>query len=142
MGENKGKEGRHMNSQLTPGLNDIFAYIDERAEMLLERLIEYLRCSSISAYGEGIGEVADYIAGVMRQMGLTVRVMPTDGWPMVFGEYHARPGAPTVLLYGHYDVQPPDPLEEWVSLPFELAIRNVRRYARGALDTEGHHLAL
>ena len=80
-----------MNSQLTPGLNDIFAYIDEHAEMFLQRLIEYLRRPSISAYGEGIGEVADYIAGVMRQMGLAVRVMPTDGWPMVFGEYHARP---------------------------------------------------
>ncbi|OLE04333.1 MAG: peptidase M20 [Ktedonobacter sp. 13_1_20CM_4_53_11] len=130
-----------MNSQLTPGLNDIFAYIDEHAEMFLQRLIEYLRRPSISAYGEGIGEVADYIAGVMRQMGLAVRVMPTDGWPMVFGEYHARPAAPTVLLYGHYDVQPPDPLEEWVSPPFEPAIRDGRLYARGVGDNKGQHFA-
>src|SRR5256885_16763818 len=105
MGENKGKEGRLMNSQLTPGLNDIFAYIDEHAEMLLQRLIEYLRRPSISAYGEGIGEVADYIAGVMRQMGLAVRVMPTDGWPMAFGEYHGRPAGPAVLISRHYDGQ-------------------------------------
>src|SRR5205807_1890642 len=130
-----------MNSQLTPGLNDIFAYIDEHAEMFLQRLIEYLRRPSISAYGEGIGEVADYIAGVMRQMGLAVRVMPTDGWPMVFGEYHARPAAPTVLLYGHYDVQPPDPLDEWISPPFEPTIRNGRLYARGVGDNKGQHFA-
>src|SRR5947209_1459103 len=126
-----------MNSQLTPGLNDIFAYIDEHAEMFLQRLIEYLRRPSISAYGEGIGEVADYIAGVMRQMGLVVRIMPTDGWPMVFGEYRAGPGKPTLLLYGHYDVQPPDPLEEWVSPPFEPTIRNENIYARGAVDDKG-----
>src|SRR5438094_5669465 len=130
-----------MNSQLTPGLNDIFAYIDEHAEMFLQRLIEYLRRPSISAYGEGIGEVADYIAGVMRQMGLAVRVMPTDGWPMVFGEYHARPAAPTVLLYGHYDVQPPDPLEEWVSPPFEPTVRGGNVYAQGACDNKGQLLA-
>jgi len=130
-----------MNSQLTPDLNDFFAYIDEHSEMFLQRLIEYLRRPSISAYGEGIGEVADYIAGVMRQMGLVVRIMPTDGWPMVFGEYRARPGAPNVLLYGHYDVQPPDPLEEWVSPPFEPAIRNGRLYARGVGDNKGQHFA-
>lgn len=130
-----------MNSRLTPDLNDIFAYIDEHAETFLQRLIDYLRRPSISAYGEGIGEVADYIAGVMRQMGLVVRILPTDGWPMVFGEYHTLPGAPTVLLYGHYDVQPPDPLAEWVSPPFEPAIRNGRLYARGVGDNKGQHFA-
>src|SRR5438067_1366613 len=130
-----------MNSQLTPGLNDIFAYIDEHAEMFLQRLIEYLRRPSISAYGEGIGEVADYIAGVMRQMGLAVRVMPTAGWPMVLGGRADRPGAPTVLLYGHYDVQPPDPLEEWASPPFEPTIRDGRLYARGVGDNKGQHFA-
>src|SRR5947208_13438518 len=78
----------------------------------------------------------------MRQMGLAVRVMPTDGWPMVFGEYHARPAAPTVLLYGHYDVQPPDPLEEWVSPPFEPAVRDGKVYARGAGDSKANHMAL
>ena len=98
-----------MNTSLTPDLNDIFAYVDGHAQAFLARLIDYLRRPSISAYGEGIGEVADYIAGVMRQMGLSVRVMSTSGWPMVFGEYYVGGGAPTVLLYGHYDVQPPDP---------------------------------
>lgn len=130
-----------MDTPLTPNLNDIFAYIDDYSQTFLSRLIDYLRRPSISAYGEGIGEVAEYIAGVMRQMGLAVRIMPTSGWPMVLGEYHARHGAPTVLLYGHYDVQPPDPLEEWISPPFEPAIRNGRLYARGVGDNKGQHFA-
>jgi acetylornithine deacetylase/succinyl-diaminopimelate desuccinylase-like protein len=130
-----------MDIPLTPNLNDIFAYVDDHSQTFLARLIDYLRRPSISAYGEGIGEVAEYIAGVMRQMGLTVRIMPTRGWPMVLGTYHTRHDAPTVLLYGHYDVQPPDPLEEWISPPFEPAIRNGRLYARGVGDNKGQHFA-
>src|SRR5205814_253335 len=100
-----------MDISLTPNLNDLFFYVDEHAQTFLARLIDYLRRPSISAYGEGIDEVAEYITGVMRQIGLSVRIMPTSGWPMVYGEYYVGRGAPTVLLYGHYDVQPPDPLE-------------------------------
>lgn len=130
-----------MDTPFAPNLNDIFAHIDEHAQAFLARLIDYLRRPSISAYGEGIGEVAEYIAGVMRQMGLTVQIMPTNGWPMVFGEYTVRPGAPTVLLYGHYDVQPPDPLEAWLSPPFEPTIRDGRLFARGVGDNKGQHFA-
>jgi acetylornithine deacetylase/succinyl-diaminopimelate desuccinylase-like protein len=130
-----------VDTPLTPNLNDIFAYIDEHSQVFLARLIKYLRRPSISAYGEGIGEVADYVAAVMRQMGLVVRVIPTCGWPMVLGEYHVGRGAPTVLLYGHYDVQPPDPLEEWLSPPFEPTLRNGRIYARGVGDNKGQHFA-
>ena len=125
----------------TPDLSDVFAYVDAHRQEFLERLIEYVRRPSISAYGEGIDVVADYIAGVMRKIGLTVGVMPTAGWPMVFGESSARPDWPTVLLYGHYDVQPPDPLEEWVSPPFEPTVRNGRLYARGVGDNKGQHFA-
>ena len=107
----------------------------------MARLIDYVRRPSISAYGEGIGEVAEYIAGVMREMGLSVRIMPTSGWPMVFGEYFVGGNVPTVLLYGHYDVQPPDPLEGWISPPFEPAIRDGRLYARGVGDNKGQHFA-
>ncbi|MEO7018841.1 MAG: M20/M25/M40 family metallo-hydrolase [Ktedonobacteraceae bacterium] len=122
-------------------LSDIFAYVDQHAQASLARLIDYVRRPSISAYGEGIGEVAEYIANVMQKLGLTVRIMPTSGWPMVFGEYNIRPDAPTVLLYGHYDVQPPDPLEEWVTPPFEPTVRNGRLYARGVGDNKGQHFA-
>ena len=124
-----------------PDLSHISAHIDSHRQQFLDRLIDYVRRPSISAYGEGIDVVADYIAGVMRQIGLDVRIMPTDGWPMVFGEYTVRPDLPTVLLYGHYDVQPPDPLEEWISPPFEPTIRNGRLYARGVGDNKGQHFA-
>ena len=130
-----------MDTSLTPNLNDIFAYVDEHAQAFLTRLIDYVRRPSISAYGEGIGEVAEYIAGVMREMGLSVRIMPTSGWPMVYGEYFVGGNLPTILLYGHYDVQPPDPLEEWISPPFEPAIRDGRLYARGVGDNKGQHFA-
>jgi acetylornithine deacetylase/succinyl-diaminopimelate desuccinylase-like protein len=122
-------------------LNDIFAYVDERRQEFLDRLIDYVSRPSISAYGQGIGEVAEYIAGVMNRLGLHARIMPTAGWPMVLGERNERPGAPTVLLYGHYDVQPPDPLEAWTSPPFEPTIRDGRLYARGVGDNKGQHFA-
>jgi acetylornithine deacetylase/succinyl-diaminopimelate desuccinylase-like protein len=122
-------------------LSDVFAYVDQHQQTFLARLIDYLRHPGISAYGEGISEVAEYIAGVMHTSGLDVRIMPTAGWPMVFGEYRAQADAPTVLLYGHYDVQPPDPLEEWISPPFEPTVRGGRLYARGVGDNRGQHFA-
>ncbi len=122
-------------------LNAVFDYIDGRRDEYIERLIDYVRRPSISAHGIGIAEVADYIAAIMNSIGLNARVMPTAGWPMVFGERLQHEGAPTVLLYGHYDVQPPDPLEEWISPPFEPTIRNGRLYARGVGDNKGQHFA-
>lgn len=130
-----------MASSTFPDLDDIFAYVDDHSEIFLSRLLDYLRHPSISAYGEGIAEVAEYMAGVISQMGLAVQILPTSGWPMVVGEYHVGADAPTVLLYGHYDVQPPDPLEEWISPPFEPAIRNGRIYARGVADNKAQHFA-
>lgn len=122
-------------------LNQVFDYIDGQREASIERLIDYVRRPSISAHGVGIAEVADYIAAIMNRIGLKARVLPTAGWPMVFAERLKQSGAPTVLLYGHYDVQPPDPLEEWVSPPFEPTIRNGRIYARGVGDNKGQHFA-
>jgi len=128
-------------SSTTPDLDDVFAYVDAHRREFIDRLVDYVRRPSISAHGQGIAEVADYIAGVMNRIGLNARVVPTAGWPMVLAERLDRPGAPTVLLYGHYDVQPPDPLEEWVSPPFEPTVRNGRLYARGVGDNKGQHLA-
>lgn len=122
-------------------LSDIFTTIDQQRDSLLARLIEYVRKPSISAYGEGIAEVAEYIAGVMNSMGMSAQIFPTAGWPMVFGQRLNKPGAPTVLLYGHYDVQPPDPLDAWISPPFEPTIRDGRLYARGVGDNKGQHFA-
>jgi acetylornithine deacetylase/succinyl-diaminopimelate desuccinylase-like protein len=127
--------------QRHPELSNVFAYIDAHREEFLTRLIDYLRRPSISAHGIGIGEVAAYIGAVMQRLGLETHILPTAGWPMVLGQRSDRPGAPTILLYGHYDVQPPDPLEEWISPPFEPTIRNGRIYARGAGDNKGQHFA-
>src|SRR5438270_2558943 len=124
-----------------PDLSDVFAYVDEHQQDFLDRLIDYVKRPSISAHGLGIAEVAQYITDVMNRIGLAARIVPTAGWPMVLAERNDAPGTPTVLLYGHYDVQPPDPLEEWVSPPFEPTIRDGRLYARGVGDNKGQHFA-
>ncbi len=122
-------------------LTDVFTHIDEQRNISLERLMDYVRKPSISAQGVGIAEVAAYIARIMQRIGLETDVVPTAGWPMVLGRRHRSPGKPTVLLYGHYDVQPPDPVDEWISPPFEPAIRNERLYGRGVADNKGQHFA-
>jgi acetylornithine deacetylase/succinyl-diaminopimelate desuccinylase-like protein len=122
-------------------LADVFAHVDEHRQEFIDRLIDYVRRPSISAHGLGIAEVAEFIAGVLNDLGFNARVMPTAGWPMVFGERLGVEGAPTVLLYGHYDVQPPDPLEAWISPPFEPTIRDGRLYGRGVGDNKGQHFA-
>lgn len=124
-----------------PDLAAIFAYIDQHRQDYLDTLFAYLRQPSISAHGTGIAETAEMIAGIMRPLGLEPQIIQTAGWPMVFGQRCEQPDAPTVLLYGHYDVQPPDPLEQWVSPPFEPTIRDGRIYARGVGDNKGQHLA-
>lgn len=128
-----------MESQID--LSDVYAFVDSQRSESLALLIDYVSQPSISAHGEGIAEVAAYIAGVLRDIGLETEIIPTDGWPMVFAEMAGPEGSPTVLLYGHYDVQPPDPLDEWISPPFEPAIRDGRLYARGVGDNKGQHLA-
>jgi acetylornithine deacetylase/succinyl-diaminopimelate desuccinylase-like protein len=122
-------------------LTGVFAYVDSQRSEMLALLVDYLMRPSISAHGEGIAETAEHVAGILRGIGLETRVIQTDGWPMVFGEMAGPAGSPTVLLYGHYDVQPPDPLDEWISPPFEPTIRNGRLYARGVGDNKGQHLA-
>lgn len=124
-----------------PNLKNLFDYVDAHRAEFLARLVDYVRRPSISAYGEGIAETADYISGVMRGIGLKVELLPTPRWPMVYGERIESASLPTVLIYGHYDVQPPDPLDAWVSPPFEPTIRHGRLYARGVGDNKGQHFA-
>jgi acetylornithine deacetylase/succinyl-diaminopimelate desuccinylase-like protein len=128
-------------SQISPNLTDVFAYVDRHRQEFIERLIDYLRRPSISAHGIGMDEVTQYLKVMLEQLGLSAQIVPTAGWPVVLGRRTDAPGAPTVLLYGHYDVQPPDPLDEWISPPFEPSIRNGRIYARGVGDNKGQHLA-
>jgi acetylornithine deacetylase/succinyl-diaminopimelate desuccinylase-like protein len=123
------------------GLAEIFRHIDARQAPFLATLVELIRQPSVSATGEGIEACADLERRVMADCGLDARLLPSDGKPLVYGERIVDRAAPTLLIYGHYDVQPVDPLDAWVSPPFEPDVRDGRLYARGSADNKGQHLA-
>ena len=116
-------------------------YFQNNRQTHLDELTELLKIASISALSDHKGDVqkaAEWIAGSLRQAGMeNVEVNPTAGHPIVTGEYLHAPGKPTVLVYGHYDVQPVDPLNLWDTPPFEPSIRDGKLYARGATDDKG-----
>ncbi len=122
-------------------LASVFDHIDTERHSSVDRLLDYLRYPSISAHNIGIRDVADRLVGMLTAMGLETSTMPTSGHPMVVARWSGAPGRTTVLLYGHYDVQPPEPLEAWTTPPFEPAIRDGRIFARGVADNKGQHLA-
>lgn len=124
-----------------PDLSDVFAYVDAHRGAFLDRLIAYVSRPSISAHGIGIAETARFLEETLRSLGLETRAIPTAGWPVVVGRREGPEGTPSVLLYGHYDVQPPEPLEAWDSPPFEPAVRGGRLYGRGVADNKGQHFA-
>ena len=115
--------------------------VDARRDAFLETLFRLLRQPSISTQGVGVDECADLVATILGEHGIASRVMPTDGLPVVYGERIVGDDANTVLIYGHYDVQPPEPYDEWISPPFEPTIRDGRIYARGVGDNKGQFLA-
>lgn len=121
-------------------LPEIDAYLSTHATRFEDELCELLRIPSVSADSRRKSDVrraAEWVAGQFRGLGLQVEICETPGHPIVYAEHKAAPGAPTVLVYGHYDVQPPDPLELWKSPPFEPTRRDGNLYARGATDDKG-----
>ena len=106
-----------------------------------DELFEFLRIPSVSARSEhraDVARAADWLAARIREAGLAAEVIPTAGHPVVLGEWReAGPDAPTYLVYGHYDVQPAEPLELWTSAPFDPTVRDGRIYARGSVDDKG-----
>lgn len=122
-------------------LDAVFEHIDSNRISFLDRLIDYVRHPSISAENVGIAEVGALLVEMLTGIGLETSLVPTEGHPMVVARWEKAPGKPTVLLYGHYDVQPPDPIEKWLSPPFEPTIRDGRLFARGAGDNKGQHFA-
>ena len=118
-------------------------YYQQNREQFLQGLKNLLRIPSISTLPEhkpDIRRAVEFIANELRGMGMKgVEVIEGKGpqHPLVYAEWLEAAGKPTLLLYGHYDVQPPDPLEEWISPPFEPTIRNENIYARGAVDDKG-----
>src|SRR5579862_2139535 len=116
-------------------------YYQQNHDKFLEGLKTFLRIPSISTLSEhkpDIRRAADFALNELRAAGMTkAELIEGSGNPLVYAEWLAAPGKPTILFYGHYDVQPPDPLDEWKSPPFEPAIRGNDIFARGACDDKG-----
>jgi acetylornithine deacetylase/succinyl-diaminopimelate desuccinylase-like protein len=116
-------------------------YQEENKDRFLNEMLELLKVPSISAKSEHKADMqrcAEAVAQRLKEAGASkAEIIPTDGHPVVFGEKIIDPNKPTVLIYGHYDVQPPDPLKLWNSPPFEPLIKDGKVYARGSADDKG-----
>ncbi len=113
-------------------------YLEANAQRFENDLCELLKIPSVSADSRHRGDVrcaAEWVANQFRTLKLQTEIVETPGHPIVYAESLNAPDAPTVLVYGHYDVQPPDPLEEWISPPFEPTRRDGNLYARAAPPT-------
>jgi len=132
---------------MTAPSGDTIGFIRANRERYLNELTSWIACPSISADPARAADVrasAETAAARMRAAGLSGEVLETDGLPVAYGEWLGAPGAPTVLIYGHHDVQPADPLELWTSPPFAAAVRDGKIYGRGSVDDKGQvlmHLA-
>lgn len=119
-------------------------YLDRHRDRFVAELMEFLRIpsiSSLSEHTEDVARAARWVAGRLTAAGVeSVTVLPTDGHPVVYGDWQHAPGAPTILVYGHFDTQPADPLDLWDSPPFSPEIRHGNTYARGASDDKGNML--
>ena len=122
-------------------MNNVIDFIHVNRERYLEELKALLAIPSISALPEHAGDVrrcAEWCGEEMRRVGLqNVELIETPGNPVVYGEWLGAAGAPTILFYGHYDVQPVDPLELWITPPFEATVRDGEIFARGSADDKG-----
>ncbi|MBC7903194.1 MAG: M20/M25/M40 family metallo-hydrolase, partial [Gemmatimonadaceae bacterium] len=116
-------------------------YQDKNKDRFLDEMLELLRIPSISAKTEHAADMqrcAEAVSTRLLEAGAgKVEIMKTEGYPVVYGEKIVDPSKPTVLVYGHYDVQPADPLELWLSGPFEPVIKDGKIYARGSADDKG-----
>jgi acetylornithine deacetylase/succinyl-diaminopimelate desuccinylase-like protein len=122
-------------------MDNVIDFINVNRERYLEELKGLLAIPSVSAlpqHRDDVRRCAEWCGEEMRRIGLqNVRLIETPGFPIVYGDWLGAPGAPTILFYGHYDVQPVDPLELWETPPFEASVRDGEIYARGAADDKG-----
>ena len=122
-------------------MSDVLSFIDANLGRFRTEMYDFLRIPSISAKPEHDADTrraAEWFFESLKEAGLEAEILETPGHPIVLGEWRgAGPDAPTVLIYGHYDVQPPEPLELWTSPPFEPTERDGRIYARGSADDKG-----
>jgi acetylornithine deacetylase/succinyl-diaminopimelate desuccinylase-like protein len=122
-------------------MNEVVDYINVNRDRYVEELKQYLAIPSISALPEHAADTrraAEWTADALRSAGMqNVRLIDTPGNPVVYGDWLGAPGKPTILFYGHYDVQPVDPVDLWTSPPFEATVRDGEIYARGSADDKG-----
>lgn len=113
----------------------------QNQERFLNELKDLLRIPSISTLEEhkpDVKRAAEMVANELKRIGFeNVEIIPTQGHPLIYADWLHATGKSTVLCYAHYDVQPPDPVEEWITPPFEPTVRNNNIYARGAVDDKG-----
>ncbi len=123
---------------------DVFGRIEREEDAYLEELKDYLRIPSISTdpeYKDEVLRCAEFARAKMAEAGLEAKIIETSGYPLVYSEWLGAPGKPTLLFYGHYDVQPADPIELWRHPPFEPAVEGRNLIARGATDDKGQSFA-
>ncbi len=122
-------------------MQDVISYIKDNQQNYIEELKDFLRIPSISTLPENkddINRCANFVADKLRNAGMSrVEVIQTEGHPLVYSEWLGAPGKPTVLVYGHYDVQPVDPIELWENQPFDPVVKDGKIFARGATDDKG-----
>lgn len=122
-------------------MEKVFHYIETHRDRFIAELSTLLAQPSISAQNKGIQECAVLLKGMMESLGIQTQILPTRRHPVVYGELRHPAATRTLLIYGHYDVQPPEPLALWDSPPFEPTLRNGRIYARGSGDDKGQFFA-
>ncbi len=122
-------------------MQEVLSYLDSNKDRYLKELTEFLSIPSVSSQSNHNGDTrrcAEWVADQMRTIGMqNVKIYETPGHPIVCSEWMGAPGKPTILFYGHYDVQPVDPLNLWTSPPFQATIRGENLYARGSADDKG-----
>jgi acetylornithine deacetylase/succinyl-diaminopimelate desuccinylase-like protein len=119
---------------------DLDKFFSANQARMESELFDFLRIPSVSAKSEHNGDTArcaEWLKQSLDRIGVSAKAYPTKGHPIVVGEWKKAPGAPTVLIYGHYDVQPAEPLDLWTSPPFEPAVRDGKIFARGSVDDKG-----
>ncbi|GCE48361.1 acetylornithine deacetylase/succinyl-diaminopimelate desuccinylase-like protein [Thermosporothrix hazakensis] len=126
-------------------MSQLETYITENEQRFLEDLKGWLRIPSISTlpeHAKDVRQAAEYAVNQLQRIGFDATLIETKGHPLVYGEWLKAEGKPTLLIYGHYDVQPVDPIELWESPPFEPTIRNGNIYSRGASDDKGQTMLI
>ena len=121
-------------------LEQVDAYLEKHRDHFEEQLKDLIRIPSVSAqpdHDPDTQRAATFVRDDLAAIGLKAELISTKRHPLVYAEWLGAPGKPTLLVYGHYDVQPPEPLEPWLSPPFEPTIRDGNLYARGATDDKG-----